>query len=39
MWLYAYALGLTSSRRIEQRVREDLGLRFLAGGLRPTFGH
>src|SRR5579864_972642 len=35
VWLYAYALGLTSSRRIEQRLREDLGFRFLAGGLRP----
>ena len=35
VWLYAYALGLTSSRRLEQRVREDLGFRYLAGGLRP----
>jgi transposase len=35
IWLYAYALGLTSSRRIEQRVREDLGFRYLAAGLRP----
>lgn len=35
IWLYAYALGLTSSRRVEQRVREDLGFRYLAGGLRP----
>jgi transposase len=24
VWLYAYALGVTSSRRLEQRVREDL---------------
>ncbi|MGD1158277.1 MAG: transposase, partial [Terriglobia bacterium] len=23
VWLYAYALGVTSSRRLEQRVRED----------------
>lgn len=35
VWLYAYAQGLTSSRRIEQRVQEDLGFRYLAGGLRP----
>jgi hypothetical protein len=26
VWLYAYALGMTSSRRLEQRVREDNGL-------------
>jgi len=35
VWLYAYALGVTSSRRIEQRLHEDLGFRFLAGGLKP----
>ena len=35
VWLYAYALGVTSSRRIEQRIREDLGFRFLAGGWKP----
>ena len=35
IWLYAYALGLTSSRRIEQRLREDLGFRFLAGNHKP----
>jgi len=35
VWLYAYALGVTSSRRIEQRVREDLGFRLLAGNLKP----
>jgi transposase len=32
VWLYAYALGVTSSRRLEQRIREDLGFRYLAGG-------
>jgi len=37
VWLYAYALGLTSSRRLEQRVREDLGFRYLAGGAQPDF--
>src|SRR6266853_3756712 len=35
VWLYAYALGVTSARRLEQRIREDLGLRYLAGGQRP----
>jgi transposase len=35
VWLYAYALGVTSSRRIEQRTHEDLGFRFLAGGWKP----
>jgi transposase len=32
VWLYAYAVGMTSARRLEQRIREDLGLRYLAGG-------
>lgn len=35
LWLYAYAVGLTSSRRLEQRTREDLGFRFLAGNHKP----
>jgi transposase len=35
VWLYAYALGVTSSRRIEQRVHEDLGFRLLASHLKP----
>ncbi|HKW24506.1 MAG TPA: transposase [Terriglobales bacterium] len=35
VWLYAYALGMTSARRLEQRIREDLGLRYLAGGATP----
>ncbi len=37
LWLYAYALGITSSRRLEQRVREDLPLRFLAGQAEPDY--
>jgi transposase len=37
VWLYAYALGITSCRRLEQRVREDLGFRYLAGGTQPDF--
>jgi transposase len=35
VWLYAYAVGITSGRRLEQRIREDLGLRYLAGGAKP----
>src|SRR6202158_249210 len=35
VWLYAYALGVTSSRRLEQRVKEDLAFRYLAGGAQP----
>jgi transposase/IS5 family transposase len=37
VWLYAYALGVTSSRRLAQRVREDLAFRYLAGGAPPDF--
>ena len=33
--LYAFALGVRGSRKIEQRVREDLGFRYLAGGCEP----
>ncbi len=35
VWLYGYALGMTSGRRLEQRVREDLAFRYLAGGETP----
>lgn len=38
VWLYAYALGMTSSRRLEQRIREDLAFRYLAGGAQPDYG-
>lgn len=37
VWLYAYALGVTSSRRLEQRIREDLPFRYLAGGAQPDY--
>ena len=32
--LYADATGMTSARRLSQRMGEDLALRFLAGGAR-----
>ena len=35
VWLYAYVLGITGSRRLEQRIKEDLAFRYLAGGARP----
>jgi transposase len=35
VWLYAYALAVTSSRRLEQRIREDLAFRYLAAGATP----
>jgi transposase len=34
--LYAYAIGVRSSRQIERRCREDLALRVLAGTSSPT---
>jgi transposase len=37
VWLYAYALGVTSSRRLEQRILEDLAFRYLAGGAQPDY--
>jgi transposase len=33
--LYGFALGVRASRKIEQRVKEDLGFRYLAGGAEP----
>ena len=35
VWLYAYVLGVTSARRLAQRIREDLAFRYLAGGATP----
>jgi transposase len=35
VWLYAYAIGLTAARELERRLREDLALRYLAGGAEP----
>jgi len=35
VWLYAYATGLTSGRRLERKIVEDLPLRYLAGGQHP----
>jgi transposase len=35
VWLYAFCLGVNSTRRLERRIREDLAFRYLAGGLMP----
>lgn len=35
VWLYAFALRVSSTRRLERRVQEDLSFRYLAGGLAP----
>jgi transposase len=35
VWLYGFAVNVRSTRKLERRVQEDLGFRFLAGGLRP----
>ena len=34
VWLYAYAVGITSARQVERRLVEDLAFRYLAGGAR-----
>ena len=34
VWLYAYALGVTSARLVERRLVEDLAFRYLAAGER-----
>ena len=34
VWLYAYALGVTSARQVERRLVEDLAFRYLAAGAR-----
>jgi transposase len=35
VWLYGFAVNVRASRKLERRIQEDLGFRFLAGGLRP----
>jgi transposase len=35
VWLYGFAVNVRSTRKLEQRIQEDLGFRYLAGGLRP----
>jgi transposase len=35
LWLYAFLLRVHSTRRLEQKTKEDLGFRYLAGGWEP----
>ena len=35
VWLYGFAVNVRTTRKLERRIQEDLGFRFLAGGLRP----
>ena len=35
VWLYGFAVNVRSTRKLECRIQEDLGFRFLAGGARP----
>lgn len=35
VWLYAYVRGVGGSRRLEQRIKEDLAFRYLAAGAAP----
>lgn len=35
VWLYGFAVGVKTTRKLEQRVKEDLAFRYLAGGAAP----
>lgn len=35
VWLYGFAVNVRSTRKLERRIQEDLGFRYLSGGLRP----
>jgi transposase len=35
IWLYGFSLNVRTTRKLEQRIREDLGFRYLAGGAEP----
>ena len=37
VWLYAYSVGLSSSRKVERLVIEDVAFRMLAANNRPDF--
>ena len=37
LWLYGYALGQTSSRKLARLVQWDVGVMMLAAGNRPDF--
>jgi transposase len=35
IWLYGFCVNVRTTRKLEQRIREDLGFRYLAGGASP----
>ncbi len=35
IWLYGFGVNVRATRKLEQRIREDLGFRYLAGGATP----
>jgi transposase len=35
VWLYGFGVNVRTTRKMEQRIREDLGFRYLAGGAVP----
>ena len=35
IWLYGFSVNVRTTRKLEQRIREDLGFRYLAGGAAP----
>lgn len=35
IWLYGFCVNVRTTRKLEQRIREDLGFRYLAGGATP----
>ena len=35
VWLYGFGVNVRTTRKLEQRIREDLGFRYLAGGAAP----
>ncbi len=35
IWLYGFSVNVRTTRKLEQRIREDLGFRYLAGGATP----
>src|SRR5271155_88091 len=35
IWLYGFSVNVRTTRKLEQRIREDLGFRYLAGGAEP----
>lgn len=37
VWLYSYAVGIRSSRKVQMALVEDVAFRFLSGNLQPAY--